>query len=71
MKFMLITAGLVEQKISQQNVQFTTKRLSGINCLVKHIPGVLYHVQIWRTRRHVLSYDVVGLFVDCDVSAQG
>ena len=35
---------------------------------LKHIPGVLYHVQVWRSRWPVYSGDVVGLFLGGDDS---
>ena len=36
--------------------------------VLKHIPGVLYHVQVWRLRWPVHNSDVVGLFVGGDDS---
>ena len=35
---------------------------------LKHIPGVLYRVQVWRSRWPVYSGDVVGLSVGGDDS---
>ena len=35
----------------------------------KRIPGMLYHVQIWRTCWQVFSDDVVVLFLSCDDSS--
>ena len=39
--------------------------LSHINSPLKHIPGMLCHIQIWRTCWPVFSEDVVGLCVGC------
>ena len=40
--------------------------MSCINSPLKHIPGRLYHIQIWRTCWPVFIYDFVGLFVGCN-----
>ena len=49
-------------------IQAVYSWLLHVNSPLKHIPGVLYHVQFCRMHLPVLSDDVVGLFVGCDDS---
>ena len=49
-------------------IQAVCSCLLHVNSPLKHIPSVLYHLQICRMHLPVLSDDVVGLFVGCDDS---